>query len=92
MFGRRSTGRKTWMAGWFDGLFQGAAEIENRFARTDGSKTEAPLPGARSEYVAGFRQGVLDARVVAAFRRAESGKRKRPAGAASGFDHPDPRT
>ena len=80
------------MAGWFDGLFQGAAEVENRFARSDAAGTDDPPPGPHSEYVAGFRQGVLDARVVAAFRRAESGKRKRAAGAASGFDHSDPRT
>jgi hypothetical protein len=64
------------MAGWFDGLFQGAAESSGRAGR------EEPRPlwqqilsrgGARRDggpdYEDGFRQGVHDARAVAAFRR-----------------------
>jgi hypothetical protein len=79
------------MAGWFDGLFRGASEVENRFARADGPR---PPPDASKhpEYVSGFRQGVLDAWAVAAFRRAESVRRQRCEGSLSGFHHPDPRT
>ena len=80
------------MHGWFDGLFQGAAEVENRLARADGARPSAPRSEPHPEYLAGFRQGVLDARAVAAFRRAESGRPRRCAGSASGFQHSDPRT
>jgi hypothetical protein len=79
------------MAGWFDGLFQGAAEIENRLARGSAAGKEEP-PEPLSDYAAGFRQGVLDARAVAAFRSAESARRRPAAGATSGFDRSDPRT
>jgi hypothetical protein len=78
------------MAGWFDGLFQGAAEIENRFARKDGAR-ERPTAGGNPDYVAGFRQGVEDARAVASFRRAES-LRRAARGGASRFSMRDPRT
>ena len=79
------------MAGWFDGLFQGAAEMENRVARNPAAKSE-DRADRQSDYAAGFRQGVLDARAVAAFRRAESARRRHATGAPSGFDHSDPRT
>jgi hypothetical protein len=65
------------MAGWFDGLFQGAAEIENRFAREDGGRDPRPRSGNHPDYVAGFKQGVHDARAVAAFRKAEEVRQER---------------
>ena len=57
------------MAGWFDGLFQGAAEVENRGSSDVGTPTSPGPSGTHAEYVAGFRQGVEDARAVASFRR-----------------------
>jgi hypothetical protein len=81
------------MAGWFDGLFQGAAEVENRLNREDGEKPPKGRHRSDAGYLSGFRQGVLDARAVATFRRAEAARRDGwPPAGASGFSHPDPRT
>jgi hypothetical protein len=80
------------MAGWFDGLFQGAAEVENRFSREDGP---TPRPSKRTRdpgYLAGFRQGVLDARAVAVLRRAEAGREAPGSSSGSGKSHFEPRT
>lgn len=80
------------MAGWFDGLFQGAAEVENRFSREDGPRPGAPRRSGDPGYLAGFRQGVLDARAVAVLRRAEAGRSKPGAERGSGPRHFEPRT
>jgi hypothetical protein len=80
------------MIGWFDGLFQGAAEAENRLARSEAARQDSSQPGGSSQYLAGFRQGVLDARAVAALRRSQARRREGCVGPVSGFDEFDPRT
>jgi hypothetical protein len=83
------------MVGWFDGLFQGAAEAANRFGRHDKKPPGGTRRGkeAATSYAAGFRQGLLDARAVAALRRSEGLRRwPRPADLASDPGENDPRT
>jgi hypothetical protein len=84
------------MAGWFDGLFRGAAEAANRFRREGPQPAGDPRtaePTAASGYTAGFRQGILDARAVAALRRSQEGRAwPRPADLWSDPAESDPRT
>jgi hypothetical protein len=67
MGGKMSPARRAWIAGWFDGLFQETAEV---------ATPERVEPA--TDYAAGFRQGVLDARAVAALRRSMSGRLRIP--------------
>jgi hypothetical protein len=79
------------MAGWFDGLFHGAAEVENRHSSDDGTPPLPAQTGPNAEYLAGFLQGVEDAKAVASFRRGGAPRRESPR-SSTGFSSRDPGT